>query len=1001
MKNPNKIFKIMFFLMLLLIILPAKEIYAQYCASSSASQAIYNNQIWFPITGDPFAGGITTGSSAYHDGSASGSVKTFSRTTSSENKVNYGIDFTGASANKSYYHKVWIDGNQDNDFDDAGEEVISSNSTFPDFASGGLSSINNSGFAIPASFLGGNTRMRIIVKLDAAITSPCETGFTGETEDWLVTIPPGATIAPTISTVAASSIGATLATMGGNASADGGAAITEKGVVYSFSDTTPEIGDLGVTKNTNGTGTGSFSESIGSLTSETKYYFQAYATNSAGTTYGGVQIFTTADITAPTIISSSPLDNATGVSSSNNLTITFNENVAFGTGNIQIIDLDGGSGTVTIDVASPGLEASINNAVLTLNPSNNLKDLTNYAVQIAASAIDDVSGNSYAGITDNTTLNFTTINNAPTISDISKTISEDNNLTFNGTDFTSAYNDIDPLNKIQIKSLPSNGVLTNSGAVVSVDDEILAANIGNLVYIPRRNYNGSDSFNYNASDGTEYATSNKAVNITISAVDDAPVAGSGWALDFDGVNDMVDGGNHSSLQISGTNISLEASINASAWKTNVWEGSLISKEDSHVAKGYILRVGASGRINFVFGDNTTWHQLTTQPILNLNTWYHVVATYDGAYMRIYVDGIIIDSLAKTESIAITAANLRIGDSPFVNRNWQGKIDEVRIWNKALLNAEIKNNQYKILVGNESNLVAYYRFDEGSGLTALDATSNINDGALTNMDAGNDWVKSEAWKNRIIDEDATLVINPEGYDPDVTVGTGLSSSTQSVAPGNGALSFSPLTYTPTANYNGSDSFTYQVNSAVSGSDTYAVSVSVNAVNDPPTGTNKTLNPNENDALTIVKSDFGYSDIDSDSLNNVKILAKPASGSLWIDTDDSGTINNAEVAIDDNDIVIKADLDTDKLKYLPSGTTNSSFTFQVHDGTVYSITNTITLTVNAKPTVTINQSSGQSDPTNSTTINFTVEFSEAVTGFVTGCNAWRHSQGNNWHRNRKSA
>jgi hypothetical protein len=98
---------------------------------------------------------------------------------------------------------------------------------------------------------------------------------------------------PTLTTTSISTFDATSATMGGNISDDGGAAIDERGVVYSSTDTTPEINETGVTKNTNGSGTGNFSESIWGLSPNTTYYVQAYATNSAGTSYGGVQSFTT------------------------------------------------------------------------------------------------------------------------------------------------------------------------------------------------------------------------------------------------------------------------------------------------------------------------------------------------------------------------------------------------------------------------------------------------------------------------------------------------------------------------------------------------------------------------------------------------------------------------------------------------------------------------------------------------------------------------------------
>ncbi len=113
----------------------------------------------------------------------------------------------------------------------------------------------------------------------------------------------------------------------------------------------------------------------------------------------------------PLLVSSTPADNATGVSQTDNLTLTFNENIVLGTsGTIQIIDTDDGSGSFSIDVASHGGQLSIVDNVLTINPGADLDGATNYAIQISASAIESsLSGVTYEGISDNTTLNFTTV----------------------------------------------------------------------------------------------------------------------------------------------------------------------------------------------------------------------------------------------------------------------------------------------------------------------------------------------------------------------------------------------------------------------------------------------------------------------------------------------------------------------------------------------------------------------------------------------------------------
>jgi len=104
--------------------------------------------------------------------------------------------------------------------------------------------------------------------------------------------------APTVTTTAISSIANTTAVTGGNVTADGGAAVTARGVCYSTT-TTPTTANSIVD---GGTGTGTFTSNLSGLTAGTTYYVRAYATNSIGTSYGTQVSFTTTNvvITAPT-----------------------------------------------------------------------------------------------------------------------------------------------------------------------------------------------------------------------------------------------------------------------------------------------------------------------------------------------------------------------------------------------------------------------------------------------------------------------------------------------------------------------------------------------------------------------------------------------------------------------------------------------------------------------------------------------------------------------------
>jgi hypothetical protein len=111
--------------------------------------------------------------------------------------------------------------------------------------------------------------------------------------NWVAAAP--SATAPIASTTTATSISNTSTTLAGNVTSNGGEAVTERGIVYSITNTNsnPLINGTGVTKDTNGTGTGVFSESISNLSAGTQYSFKAYAINSVGTSYGSVLTFTT------------------------------------------------------------------------------------------------------------------------------------------------------------------------------------------------------------------------------------------------------------------------------------------------------------------------------------------------------------------------------------------------------------------------------------------------------------------------------------------------------------------------------------------------------------------------------------------------------------------------------------------------------------------------------------------------------------------------------------
>jgi methionine-rich copper-binding protein CopC len=116
--------------------------------------------------------------------------------------------------------------------------------------------------------------------------------------------------------------------------------------------------------------------------------------------------FTTSAINPPAILSLNPADESVNVGIASNLSVTFDEPIAAGTGNITLRNVITSSNLV-INV-NDAAQVSISGAVLTINPSANLGEATNYAILISNGAIQDLNGNPFTGIASDATWNFVT-----------------------------------------------------------------------------------------------------------------------------------------------------------------------------------------------------------------------------------------------------------------------------------------------------------------------------------------------------------------------------------------------------------------------------------------------------------------------------------------------------------------------------------------------------------------------------------------------------------------
>jgi uncharacterized protein YjiK/methionine-rich copper-binding protein CopC len=116
------------------------------------------------------------------------------------------------------------------------------------------------------------------------------------------------------------------------------------------------------------------------------------------------------DTAPPLVLVTSPLDNATGITSSR-VVLTFNEPVAIGVGSITISNGSGDSRVISITDAT---QVTVAGNTVNVNPSADLLKGANYNVQIPSGVIQDLAGNAYAGLVTTTSLDFTTAAAVPT-----------------------------------------------------------------------------------------------------------------------------------------------------------------------------------------------------------------------------------------------------------------------------------------------------------------------------------------------------------------------------------------------------------------------------------------------------------------------------------------------------------------------------------------------------------------------------------------------------------
>lgn len=212
----------------------------------------------------------------------------------------------------------------------------------------------------------------------------------------------------------------------------------------------------------------------------------------------------------------------------------------------------------------------------------------------------------------------------------------------------------------------------------------------------------------------------------------APVTSPGpRSLSFNGSTQYLNAGQ---FNLTGNALTFEGWVKVNAFKSGFpYISSVIGIEvgDNNSA---ILRFGdgnlANNKLQFTLSFGSSQVKLNTNTAFNPNTWYHVAATYDGAAMKLYVNGSLDASIPATGDFTANGI-LYLARNYDNSRTLNGSLDEFRVWKRALTAQEILDNKCNV-TPNAANLEANWKMDEGSGIGALDATSNTHAATLINM-----------------------------------------------------------------------------------------------------------------------------------------------------------------------------------------------------------------------------------------------------------------------------
>jgi Concanavalin A-like lectin/glucanases superfamily/Secretion system C-terminal sorting domain/F5/8 type C domain len=147
---------------------------------------------------------------------------------------------------------------------------------------------------------------------------------------------------------------------------------------------------------------------------------------------------------------------------------------------------------------------------------------------------------------------------------------------------------------------------------------------------------------------------------------------------------------------------------------------ILTKPAGTLQQNYSLCIN-NGKAHIRFDHSGGAAQAEGTTNINDNAWHYIAGTYDGTNLRIYVDGTLQATTAITATAFTSTQNLEIGQYAG-SQQFIGRMDQIAVYNIALIQAQIQGNIGYNLLGSETGLVAYYNFNDnrinGTGQTVI-------------------------------------------------------------------------------------------------------------------------------------------------------------------------------------------------------------------------------------------------------------------------------------------